>query len=71
MALIALGGCQPNLRFLYARLRHRWRILRASAVINEMVANPDLLRVTHRNGESYFYTPVDPERPTDALGIPK
>jgi len=33
-------------------------------------ANPRLVRVTHRNGEAYFYTPVDPEQPTDPQGIP-
>jgi hypothetical protein len=33
-------------------------------------ANPKLVRVTHRDGETYFSTPVDPERSTDALGIP-
>jgi hypothetical protein len=27
--------CKENVRFLYSRLRHRWRILRASAVINQ------------------------------------
>jgi hypothetical protein len=30
------GGGKSTVRFLYSRLRHRWRILPASAVINQM-----------------------------------
>jgi hypothetical protein len=35
-AVLDLRGCQSNLRFLYSRLPHRWRIMRASAVINQV-----------------------------------
>ena len=34
--MLAVTGCQSNLRFLYSQLDHRRRILRASAVINQM-----------------------------------
>jgi hypothetical protein len=34
-AVLDLRACQSNLPFLYSRLPHRWRIMRASAVINQ------------------------------------
>jgi Pyoverdine/dityrosine biosynthesis protein len=50
--------------------RHHGRVRTAVHPEIRLRANPKLVRVTHRDYETYFYTPADPEQPTDALGIP-